>query len=90
MSSGTCNPHSSIFIPGGNQFRINRTYFVDERYGNDSTGEPDNPTLPFQTIGAPSAIAIPVVLCTSEPVIIRQVQSNLCPTLLGTLKKEFR
>lgn len=59
MVTGRCNPHQTIVIPGENLFRINLTYFVDATYGDDATGEQDNPARPFRTIGAPSAIAIP-------------------------------
>lgn len=54
-----CASSANIFIPGNLPFRINLTYFVDQRYGDDATGEQDNPLKPYKTIGAPSAIAIP-------------------------------
>lgn len=57
--AGRCASQQTIVIPGENPFRINLTYFVDATYGNDATGEQDNPTKPFRTIAAPSAIAIP-------------------------------
>ena len=39
MNLDPCSKLSHIVIPGNTPYRINQSYFVDDLYGNDLTGE---------------------------------------------------
>lgn len=80
MNINPCGKSPVISIPG-NAFRVNFTYFVDPTYGDDSTGQIDEPTRPFRTIQAPSLVAVPNSVIVVRPGTYSEGIINLRPNV---------
>jgi hypothetical protein len=72
-----CSKSGTILVPGLNDFRINVTYFVDQIYGDDATGEVDNPARPYRTIIFPSSLAQPNSVIRVRPGVYSEGIINL-------------